>query len=207
MTKPLRHVAAQTSQGEAKDAGYVAAYLALLSKLREAADAAELRFVALNETRPLLHFRQAFFLQKRSGRWRVACISSLPVFDRNAPMVRHIEAEANKTLRTPDHRQFDLAGLEDTIDANGARNPFSRALFLPLPARNGECDAGLLWPSRTPLAPGRNAVDRRGVPRPSRTPGMLFNRPAGDCGLGLPSAAFSPLPRCSSQHVCSFRCQ
>ena len=70
----------------------------------------ELQFLMVNETRKLLPFRQAFFVQAGptpKNPWRVESASSLPVIQRDAPLIRWLE----RTIRSLQH-QDRLTSLE-----------------------------------------------------------------------------------------------
>lgn len=133
-----------------KEPAGMVSYLALLGKLRQAEDAKALHHVITNNTRPVLQFRQAFLLQPRAGRWKVSCVSSLPAFDSNAPMIRHIEQIVSRAHGLEKRCVFDIGDLAAAGDSDAAASPFRHALFIPILDRSGECVAGLLCAREKP---------------------------------------------------------
>ncbi|MEL6426735.1 MAG: hypothetical protein AAFQ33_14910, partial [Pseudomonadota bacterium] len=59
--------------------------------IRRARTVAELSYHLANETRPLLGYRQLFFLRRKGGRLRLDTVSSVASFEKNAPLTRWIE--------------------------------------------------------------------------------------------------------------------
>ncbi len=65
---------------------------------REAQTLKELQFLAVNETRRLITYRQAFLLQagqKDKTPYRVEAGSSVAVIERNAPLIQWLEGAAH----------------------------------------------------------------------------------------------------------------
>jgi len=76
--------------------------LQLEAQARSTHNLKELQFLMVNETRKLLPYRQAFFVQAGSTphkSWRVEAASSLPIIQRDAPLIRWLE----RTIRTRRH--------------------------------------------------------------------------------------------------------
>lgn len=105
-----------------------------------------------NETRGLLGFRQAFLLRRRGGTFRVEAVSSVSVVDRNAPMIRQVEASLRNHGQPNDMSDISVS------DADFA---FHHLLWIPFVSKKGTCFAGLLIASERPFSEKRRALAKR----------------------------------------------
>ena len=105
-----------------------------------------------NETRGLLGFRQAFLLRRRGGTFRVEAVSSVSVVDRNAPMIRQVEASLLNHGQPNDMSDISVS------DADFA---FHHLLWIPFVSKKGTCFAGLLIASERPFSEKRRALAKR----------------------------------------------
>jgi len=124
--------------------------LQLEADIRSVETEHELLFHMANESRNVLAFRQAFVLRRRR-RWRLAVVSSVSTFDRNAPLNLAIVqfAEALRTTASEDQVvSVDLSEYSDTDTLK--MHPFRYALWLPMRTRQDKLYAGLLLLRETP---------------------------------------------------------
>lgn len=106
--------------------------------LRRQPSVAELLYFVANETRTLIAYDQAFVLKRApvSSGWQIEVASSLAAVDRNAPVIRAIEA--------------GVAGLAEPTDLDAPEDealdeyPFRQWLFHPLLDRDGTAFGALL---------------------------------------------------------------
>jgi biotin carboxyl carrier protein len=106
--------------------------------LRQQASVPELLYFVANESRALIAYDQAFVVKHplTGDGWQVQTASSLAAVDRNAPLIRGIEAAiANVT----DSCEFDAPG-DPALD----EYPFRHWLWHPLLNRDGTAFGGLL---------------------------------------------------------------
>ena len=94
--------------------------LAVESKVRAAKNERELTHLIADELRKLVSARQVIVLrQARSGEFAVACISSIPLLDRETPFVRWIEEclLGTKLVSPGDEKLFHVTdSVEEAID-------------------------------------------------------------------------------------------
>jgi len=141
--------ASQTAQG-------FGTFLQLERAARHAVSAEELAFVAVNETRRLIPYRQAALVEDPGGAARVQAVSGVAVLDRNAPFLqwlrRTARAVARGSGRDPEAagtgpRRVDPAALPEALARDWAEWTAPHVLWVPLPAPGGGADA-VLWVSR-----------------------------------------------------------
>lgn len=121
----------------------LAALLGLQRRAREAQDAAELGFVAVNETRQLLDYRQAALWLPQRSRGERLVLSGLPRAEADAPYAQWLEAIFRRTLAglseisTVGAHSLDKAQAEDW-------SRYLPAHGLVLPLRHGGHQGALL---------------------------------------------------------------
>lgn len=126
--------------------------LAWEAAARRQASAPELTYFLANELRRIVTCDQAFVLRrplvgpKRGGGWRIEAASSLATVERNAPLVRAIEA----ALTEADEPAAIDAPAEPALDDY----PFRHWLWQPLADREGVAFAGLLVARADPFGAG-----------------------------------------------------
>ncbi|MGA9434171.1 MAG: HlyD family efflux transporter periplasmic adaptor subunit [Roseobacter sp.] len=133
--------------------------LQLEADIRSVETEHELLFHMANESRNVLAFRQAFVLRRRR-RWRLAVVSSVSTFDRNAPLNLAIVQFAESLRTTASEDQAVSVDLSEYSDTDTLKmHPFRYALWLPMRTRQNKLYAGLLllreapWPKAiVPLA-------------------------------------------------------
>ena len=108
------------------------------AELRRQPTVPELLYFVANESRSLIAYDQAFVLKRSAtgGGWQVRTASSIAAVDRNAPLVRGIEAAVAQCDAPCDLDCPDDPALDDY--------PFRHWLWYPLRTRDGEAFAGLL---------------------------------------------------------------
>ncbi len=120
------------------------AVLAVEAAFRDAASIDELRYLGVNEIRKLTGARQAFLVTRgASGGFRMAAVSSLSAFDRDAPLVRWMERtvgsvhvgdgkshSGSETEAVAFNLQRSTRSENDREEAG--RYPFAHALWQPL---------------------------------------------------------------------------
>ena len=112
-----------------------------------------------NESRPLLGFRQAFVLQRRGRKMRVAAVSSVSVVEPNAPLVRQVEG-----MIRAHERDGQIDGLSDVVfeqNTSGDSYPFPNLIWVPFLSHSGKAFAGLLIANERPFPEKRRAVAER----------------------------------------------
>ncbi len=109
------------------------------ASVRRWASVAELLYFIANETRGLVAYDQMFVLKRplAGAGWRIEAASSVAAVDRNAPIVRAIEA----AVRDLDAEPRDLDAPDDEALAE---YPFDAWIWRPLTNREGHAYAGLL---------------------------------------------------------------
>ncbi len=136
--------------------------LDLEGRLRELPSAEDIRFFAVNETRALLDYSQAFFMSlDNRGRTRMEAASGLGTVDGNAPLVRAIENVAERMARDlverqdgegrPAHARRSLDAPEEGGDNDEELRtwPFRQFMWLPMRDRAGRPFGGLLLARKT----------------------------------------------------------
>ncbi|MCC6140145.1 MAG: HlyD family efflux transporter periplasmic adaptor subunit [Nitrospira sp.] len=90
----------------------------LEGQIREAKTVRELHFLAVNETRRLIPYTQAFLLSasRPNDPYQVASASSVAVVDRHAPLIQWLEA-VGQYLRESDHGRQPVVVTEDLLPA------------------------------------------------------------------------------------------
>ncbi len=132
-------------------------FITLEKRARNAESALALQYVIANDSRDIVNYRQAFVLAHRGrSKYTMVAISSLPLIDRNAPLVRWIETTARRLARDVDatqHHEFMASAYSDSNSKEAQTYPFSHLLWVPLinPARDELVGAMLLaretlWP-------------------------------------------------------------
>lgn len=134
-----------------------AALLALLKVETDARDAATVRDLVLlmaNETRKLTRARQIFVVMPGLNRsLEVRGVSSLPVVDRNAPLVSFVErlvrsADKSKALDGIHRLAMPAVGTDSVADTY----PFRDLVWLPLKHKAGPLRGGLVLAREEPWA-------------------------------------------------------
>ncbi len=136
--------------------------LDLEGRLRELPAVEDVRFFAVNETRVLLDYAQAFFMTLDGrGKVRMEVASGLGTVDGNAPLVRAIENMAERMARDlaerkdedgrPAHVRWNLEKPEEGGDNDEELRtwPFRQFLWLSMCDRAGRPFGGLLLARRT----------------------------------------------------------
>lgn len=133
----------------------------LEAEMRRIPGVGELRFHMANESRTVLGFRQCFVLRRKRA-FRVEAISSIPAFDRNAPLVRWIEGVAKrieKEGKSASTQSFEIGKFVDNGSIDAKEYNFPHFLWLPLMTPKGKVFAAMLvarekpWPEASiPLA-------------------------------------------------------
>ncbi len=134
--------------------------LDLEGRLRDLPSAEDIRFFAVNETRGLLEYSQAFFVSLDArGRARIETASGLETVDANAPLVRAIEKVAERMAREfadpsdgtegPDHVRRSLDEMDENGDHELRAWPFRQLMWLPMRDREGRPLGGLLLARKT----------------------------------------------------------
>lgn len=129
--------------------------------MRRVSSLGELRFHMANESRTVLGFRQCFVLRRKRA-FRMEAISSVPAFDRNAPLVRWIEGIAkriDKEGKSATTQSFEIGRFADQGSVDSKDYNFPHFLWLPLLTPKGKVFAAMLvarekpWPEASiPLA-------------------------------------------------------
>ncbi len=134
--------------------------LDLEGRLRELPSVEDIRFFAVNETRALLDYSQAFFMSLDTrGRVRMETASGLGTVDGNAPLVRAIERVAERMARAlaerraedggPGHVRQDLDAMDGVHDDELQAWPFRQLVWLPMRDRARRPFGGLLLARKT----------------------------------------------------------
>lgn len=121
--------------------------LQLEGGIRSAASPSELVHHMANESRAVLGFRQAFVLRRRRGHLRVETISSISVVERNAPLVRWVEALAKRLSRDAGTTPVPLTAAE--VEAPDDY-PFAHLLWLPMVSKDGTVFGAILLAAEKP---------------------------------------------------------
>jgi hypothetical protein len=186
-------------------------FLQLERAARHAESVEALAFVAVNETRRLLTFRQALLIAGGPGSTpRVEAVSGVSVLERDAPFLRWHEAAAAALVKRPDARELkrpDPEELPEKLRGGFAEWHPGRTLWVPLIAPDGEM-LGALWLSREQVWSESDAVlaerladcyahawralaGRKAGRRKRRWPKLL----AGAAALALLGALAVPVPQ------------
>lgn len=110
--------------------------LQLGQRVRAATSVQELGFVAVNETRSVLSYRQAA-LWLDGDAHQVAAISGVPQVDVEAPFVQWLVRLFRKTAPVPAPRVIDVAALPALLGEEWGNWLPAHALLLPLPHAGG----------------------------------------------------------------------
>jgi multidrug resistance efflux pump len=160
-----------------------ATLLALESRVRAAADEAELVHLIANELRKLVAARQTIVLRaKSSGKFEVVAISSVALVSRDAPFVRWIERVCARLVAHHGDRrglQFELSAFADVADPETSSYPFTHIAWQPLQLSTGEAFAAVLAARETPWL----EQERRIIERESRVFSGIWLALHGDKGL------------------------
>lgn len=125
------------------------ALLALLrveQEARDAADHRELVLLMVNETRKLSRARQVFVaMPGTTGALQIDAVSSIPIVDRNAPLIALFERMARrvaKTAKAAEIQPLELPpdGADETADAY----PFRKLVWVPLVHGSGPSKGGMI---------------------------------------------------------------
>lgn len=138
--------------------------LQLEADTRRAASLRELIYHLANESRVALEFRQGVVLTRKRGRMRVEAISSVSAIDRNAPMVRWIEAvvrDLETSSGLADIAALNLEGKASLLGRDKDVYAFPHLLWTPIKTRKGRVIGGLIaareraWTDRLKVLAGR----------------------------------------------------
>lgn len=138
------------------------ALLAFEATVRDIQTQAELLAHISNAPRRFLPYRQAFFLKRvvKGGNFVVASASSIPVVDRDSPMVRWVEklvANLGGDIGFAKQCQFSLPAYCDASDEEVSTYPFGEFLWTPL--QDGKTVVGgMLTAKETPWAENEEAM-------------------------------------------------
>ncbi|MEL7465020.1 MAG: HlyD family efflux transporter periplasmic adaptor subunit [Pseudomonadota bacterium] len=183
--------------------------LQLEADVRRAAGLRELIFHLANESRVALEFRQGLVLTRKRGRMRVEAISSVSALDRNAPMVRWIEAvvrDLEKTSGLAEIAALNLEGKAEIVGRDKDVYAFPHLLWAPIKNRKGRVVGGLIaarekpWTDRLKVLAGRlsetyshawSALTRDRAREGSRIAPRLV---AAVALAGVVAAGFIPVP-------------
>ena len=147
--------AAKPPQGPSAEGALL--LLQLEADVRRAGSLRELQFHLANESRSALEFRQGVVFVRRRGRMRVGAISSVSTIERNAPMVRWMEAvvrDLESTQGLSKVAALNLEGKAETLGRDRDVYAFPHLMWLPITTRKGKVVAGLIaareraWPER-----------------------------------------------------------
>lgn len=120
----------------------------------------------VNEVRGLLPYGQAIVWQRRTprARWRPLAVTGLVTVDPHTALLEAIGHRLS-LLGAPDTPvAVDLLAEADTTAMNRQKSsalqayPLPHALWVPLPDRAGEVDAGALFLAATPFSPGATVL-------------------------------------------------
>lgn len=154
--------AAPRAVTESETAGLIA-LLKCEAEARAAPTAAELQFLIVNEIRKFARARQAF-LFRRSAHLKIAAISDLVAVDSSAALVMALEDQADRIAeaRSKDPLLgFDLSPYAAAAGSGLSTYPFRQALWLPLTARPGRSQGGLLLTREQPWTEADIAIAKR----------------------------------------------
>lgn len=154
--------------------------LALEAAARKAQSERELASIMANETRQLSRAQQVFVVERKSRNspFCVIAVSSIPVVDRNVPLVGWIErmiARLTKTDGIGAMREFMLPAYCDEADPEIRSYPFENFLWLPLWVKAGDRSHGLLLARQSPWTD----ADRRIAERLAETFGHALSQLRG----------------------------
>jgi len=128
--------------------GQLAALLALLrveQEVRDAASERDLVLLMVNETRKLTRARQIFVaMPGPAGGLQIEGVSSIPVVDRNAPLIAFFESFAKTTAKRPDASGIIRLTIPETGDSAGDAYPFREAVWVPLQHGTSEMRGALI---------------------------------------------------------------
>ncbi len=131
--------------------------LNLEADARKAATLKEFMFFATNETRKILGFRQAFYVQLRGDKLcEIMSVSSLATVERHAPLIVSLEAGLKQLRAEQKLAQTVIVSVaslnaQNTTDLN--QYPFPNLMWLPFVTREAHAFAGLLVARETPWEP------------------------------------------------------
>jgi HlyD family secretion protein len=141
---------AQAAPEPFAQAASISQFIDLEIEARRCADLDELRFAIVNATRKIAAFELGFLAEPTlTGGWAVTRTSSVSKIDRNAPLIRTIDA----WLQHPGHADHLQKGEPRSADLEAEFKDwglpskaiaFPHALWLPLKARDGRPLAALL---------------------------------------------------------------
>lgn len=136
-------------QPQHQDALLSLSLLLQLQRRVRRAEAGELPFIFVNETRAVVPYRQAvFWKQALDGSWSVAAVSGLAAPDAGAPFVQWLSLLGNAMRRTPGHASItpiDRSTLPSAIGESWAEWLPAGGLWLPLPAADSLAGALALF--------------------------------------------------------------
>jgi multidrug efflux pump subunit AcrA (membrane-fusion protein) len=134
------------------------------SKVRAARDDTEIVHLIADELRKLVGARQVIVLQaKAPDTFRVACVSSLVLTEKDTPFIRWVEAMVRqiRTEHLDEAVSFALPAFTDPDAPESRSYPFSHIIWQPLRLVAGTAFAGLLVARERPWT----EQDRRVVAR------------------------------------------
>ncbi|MEZ5925847.1 MAG: HlyD family efflux transporter periplasmic adaptor subunit [Hyphomicrobiaceae bacterium] len=171
-----------------------AALLAMESKVRAARNETELAHLIVNELRKLVGGRQAIlFRQRAGGVFKVVCVSSLVLADKDTPFLRWLEGMAAEIVRERGNREsiaFELPAFVDKDAAETRGYPFTHVIWQPLELVSGGTFAALLIARERPWT----EQDRRVIIREAGVLGSFWQAMSGQAAL-LPKRRFPPWVR------------
>jgi len=130
------------------------ALLAAESKVRAAADEAELVHLVANELRKLAGARQVIVVRSSEpGNAWVRCVSSLATVDRGTPFVLWIEGMLRSILADPASAAGAMFQLPAFVDGEASETrtyPFRHFIWQPMRLASGEAFAGVLLARELP---------------------------------------------------------
>lgn len=150
--------------GQAAQVG-AATLLAVESKVRAAKDETELLHLIANELRKLVAGRQVIVMRAGgSGRFEVACISSLALTDKETPFARWVEGMVRQIVAERGDQEgieFELPAFVEKNAAETRNYPFGCFVWEPMRLVSGETFAGVLVARERPWS----AQDRKIISR------------------------------------------
>ncbi len=137
-----------TVGADASSSVNAAMLLAVESKVRAAANEFEIIHLIANELRKLVAGRQALVLRMTEpGRFKVVCVSSVVLTDKDTPFVRWIEGMVAQILKErgdSEALEFQLPAFVDMNSPDTLAYPFPYFVWQPLSLVSGETFAGIL---------------------------------------------------------------
>lgn len=153
--KAVPPAAAAASGPKASRTSGLADLLQFEADLRRPGEVMELLFLLANETRRVVPYDQLFVLRQAriGGGLEVAAVSSLPVVDRNAPLIQGVERTLGEAFREKDpDKPHSLSPPRGGDDLALQEYPFQNWYWHPFLDREGVMFGGLLFARETGFA-------------------------------------------------------